>query len=113
MEVMACYRQHRDGTWMSADVGARISNVFKMYDQFDEFFGGKYHDMIEVLKRRHRAYYEIDGSRRKWKARANKAEDRVEELERAIRVQKLRQRDLLKRVRELESAANGNAAASR
>ena len=110
-EIMACYRQHRDGTWMSADVGARIHNVVKMYEQFDEFFEGKYHDAIQILKARYTAYYEMDGSRRKWKARAEKAEARVEELERSRRVLKMRQKEMEKELRELRSKSGATAAA--
>jgi len=106
-DIMACYRQHNDGTWMKADVGRRVMAVAEMYDQFDEFFGGKYHDKIQLLKRRYRAYFEMDGSRRKWKARAERAERRVEELERSRRVLKLRERELEKKIADLEGRDGG------
>ena len=102
-DVMACYRQHEKGTWMMASVQERIQNVIKMYDELDAFFEHRYSPMIKVLKMRYRNFFEMDGSRRKWKARAEKAEKRVEDLERSRRVLKLRQRDLEEQVRQLEA----------
>jgi glycosyltransferase involved in cell wall biosynthesis len=110
-DVMACYRQHDKGTWMQASVGDRIGNVFKMYDHVDEHFQGQYHDIIQVLKMRYRNFFEMDGSRRKWKARAEKAEKRIEELERSRRRLKLKQRRLEEQVRELEAGKSADAIA--
>ena len=102
-DVMACYRQHEKGTWMSASVGERIGNVVKMYDDVNKFFEGRFHGMIQILKGRYRHFYEMDGSRRKWKAKAEKAEKRVEDLEKSRRMLKLRQRDLEAQLRELKA----------
>jgi len=56
-----------------------------------------------VLKSRYQNFFEMDGSRRKWKQRAEKAEKRVEELERSRRVIKLKQRALEEEVRALKA----------
>jgi chromosome segregation ATPase len=74
-----------------------------MYDELDEFFNRKYHDQIQILKSRYQAFFEMDGSRRKWKARAEKAEKRIEELERSRRVLKLKQRALEEALAELKA----------
>ena len=74
-----------------------------MYEQLDQHFAGKYHDMIEVLKKRYRNFFEMDGSRRKWKAKAEKAEARIEELERSRRRLKLRERALEENIRALKN----------
>jgi glycosyltransferase involved in cell wall biosynthesis len=102
-DVMACYRQHEKGTWMTASVAERIGNVVKMYDDVNKFFDGRFHGMIQILKGRYRHFYEMDGSRRKWKAKAEKAEKRVEDLEKSRRMLKLRQRELEAQLRELKA----------
>jgi glycosyltransferase involved in cell wall biosynthesis len=102
-EVMACYRLHDSGTWMSASPGQRVYAFQKTLDHIDTFFQGKYHDMIEILKPRARMLMEVDCTSKMWRRRAIKAETRVEELERSRRVLKLRQRAVERELADLKA----------
>jgi hypothetical protein len=74
-----------------------------MYDLIDEFLDGKYHEQIQVLKLRYRTYFDVDGSRRRWKRLAEQRDKRIWDLETSRRNLKLENARLRKMIQELEA----------